>query len=134
MGINTGLNPSHMDLKLVVNTDRGSLSERYCLGFSTAVTNPIIHIATLILKMRGYMLDAQSRIVNAILSLETKKGSNPADAMLLPQSLYQVPVLLNDPIDIAVPETEVGDTADPEQGLQVYFSVVGGGVQKRLFR
>jgi len=125
--------------RMWINCQGGGYQEDYALNIAcpTPTTYPsasVLQIMKNLYCLRGQLLDGNSKMANAELSIETVPGANPAEGFNVPHGvLNSYPILLNDPTT-GVIEPQIGFATDPGTCLAYRLDTQAGFTELRTLR
>lgn len=111
-----------------INCQGGGYQEEYNLlltpsGLTTAPSPAVLQVVYNIIKYRGSLLEANSKIANGVISIETLISANPPEGYQVPHQSAGYPIPMNDPTTNAI-EITPAVAIDPQQCMAFKFTAV----------
>lgn len=125
--------------RMFINCQGGGFQEDYALNLpcATPTTYPVTSVLQVMKNLyclRGQLLDGNSKMANAELSIETQPGINPAEGFNVPHGVpNSYPILLNDPTTQVI-EPVIGVAIDPGTCMAFRFDTQVGYTELRTLR
>lgn len=111
-----------------INCQGGGYQETYNLliqpvSLTAAPGANVLQVLYNIIQYRGSLLDANSKIANGVLSIETLISTNPPEGFQVPHQSAGYPIPMNDPTTAALEKTPAA-SIDPAQCMAFKFTTV----------